>query len=133
MPGGWCWKPPAASRSTLPQRSPRPVSTISPPARSPTPRRASTWGSISRCRPHVDCRVSIIVRIIIRLKRSQLILGRRGRGRIAPAWLIGAVAPVARAVEGVHADLVELGHLADPARAHPVGVVVRGLADVVEP
>ena len=37
------------------------------------------------------------------------------------------VAPGARPIEGVHAELVHLLHFGDPARVHPVGVVVGGL------
>ena len=71
--------------------------------------------------------------------------GRRltGRKRLVPfaaaadLLLVGtagpSVAPGARSVECVDAELVELGHLAHPARAHPVSVIVRGLADLAQP
>src|SRR5438132_59434 len=52
---------------------------------------------------------------------------------IAPLRRIGAVAPGARAIESVNAELVHLGHLAHPARAYPIGVIVGGFADLGQP
>src|SRR5438067_2384930 len=48
-----------------------------------------------------------------------------GGGGVTPLRRVLAVAPGTRAVEGVHAELLELVHLADPTRMHPIGVVVR--------
>ena len=45
--GGPCWRPPAGSPWTTPARTPRPASTTSRSARSPTPRRS--WTSASTC------------------------------------------------------------------------------------
>src|ERR1700730_12757706 len=45
----------------------------------------------------------------------------------------GSAFPRLRAVEGMHADPVDLAHLAEPVRGHSIGVVVRRLADLVEP
>jgi hypothetical protein len=68
-----------------------------------------------------------------RCRVLQLAFRLRGRGRIAPGRRIGAIAPAARAIEGVDADLVEPRHLAHPRRMHPVGMIVRRLADVGQP
>ena len=46
---------------------------------------------------------------------------------------LDGVAPGARPVEAVHADLVELPHLVHPRRMHPIGVIVRGVADLRQP
>src|SRR5437763_4792181 len=59
--------------------------------------------------------------------------GFRGHLRAAPRRRVGAVAPAARAIERVHADLVELVHGAHPPRTHPIGVVMRRLADLRQP
>src|ERR1700730_18961573 len=45
----------------------------------------------------------------------------------------GSAFPRPRAIEGVHADLMDAAHIANPVRPHPVGVVVGGLADLGEP
>src|SRR6185312_6753558 len=58
---------------------------------------------------------------------------RRGFGWASPARRVAAVAPGARPVEGVYAELVRLLHFIDPGRAHPIGVVVRRLVDFRQP
>src|SRR6266478_5134176 len=68
-----------------------------------------------------------------RTLRLQRLCGAGGRLGVAPGRGLGAVAPVARAVEGVDANAVELAHFVDPPGMHPTGVVVGRLADVVEP
>src|SRR6266516_4856234 len=67
------------------------------------------------------------------LPNLQLRGGFRGHLRAAPARRVGAVAPAARAIERVHADPVELVHGARPPRMHPIGVVMRRLADLRQP
>ena len=60
-------------------------------------------------------------------------VGRRvglDRGR-APGRLV--VAPGARTIEGVDAEPVQSHHFMHPARMHPVGMVMRGVADIGEP
>src|SRR5262245_37132542 len=73
--------------------------------------------------------------VTIRLTQSysKLFGDRSRRVRIAPRRSIAAIAPGPRPVEGVDTELVQLGHLAHPARTHPVGVVVRRLADLGKP
>ena len=65
-----------------------------------------------------------------RYRYLELLRRFRGRDRVAPHRRIGAVAPGARPIECVHAKLVQLHHFAHPARAHPVGVVMRRLANL---
>src|SRR5262249_23487118 len=65
--------------------------------------------------------------------RLQRLCRSGGRLGVAPGRGLGAVAPVARAVEGVDADAVEPAHFVDPPRMHPAGVVVGRLDDIVEP
>src|SRR6266545_7680940 len=60
---------------------------------------------------------------------SQLLGDRRRRFGIAPGWLVGAIAPGPWPIEGVDSELMQLGHLAHPARTHPIGVVVCRLPD----
>jgi len=57
----------------------------------------------------------------------------RRRCLVAPFGRVEAVAPGARSIEGVDAELVHLGHFAHPARMHPVRVIVRGFADLGQP
>src|SRR5262249_4122379 len=66
-------------------------------------------------------------RIRLQVGRS---LDRRGG---APRRRALVVTPATRPVERVHADAGELAHGTDPPRTHPVGVVVRGLADLRQP
>src|SRR4029078_12271769 len=47
-----------------------------------------------------------------------------GCSRVAPSRFIVAVAPCAWAIEGMHAELVDLLHLVDPIRVHPIGAIV---------
>src|SRR6266436_10137834 len=54
--------------------------------------------------------------------------GRGFRGR-SPAWRLAAIAPCARPVESVYAELVHLLHFIHPGWAHPIGMVVRRLGD----
>src|SRR5882672_12158237 len=80
--------------------------------------------------------VGIVVRqckSVGRCARLQRLGGGGGRLGVAPGRGFGAVAPVARAVEGVDADAVEPAHFVDPPRMHPAGMVVGRLADIVEP
>jgi hypothetical protein len=64
---------------------------------------------------------------------SQRLPRRIGGLGVAPHRRAGAVAPVARPIEGVYADAVELAHLMHPPRMHPIGVIVGRLADIAEP
>src|ERR1700735_3292192 len=57
----------------------------------------------------------------------------RGLGRRSPTRRLAAVTPGARPIEGVHAEFVHLLHLADPGRAHPIGVIVGRLVDFRQP
>src|SRR5207342_2622808 len=66
-------------------------------------------------------------------RQSKLFGWRYVEFGVAPDGLRGAVAPAARAIERMHADLVELVHGADPVWTHPVGVVVGRLADIGQP
>src|SRR6202049_2481763 len=61
----------------------------------------------------------------VAIRALQLRRGFRGRLCAAPGRRVGAVAPAERAIERVHADLVELVHGAHPPRMHPIGVVMR--------
>src|SRR4051794_36926689 len=65
--------------------------------------------------------------------RRQLFDHGLGFGRIAPFGLVGTIAPGARAVERMHAELLQLRHFANPVRPHPERMVVRRLADSLEP
>src|SRR5260370_17193396 len=58
--------------------------------------------------------------------------GRGFRGR-SPTRRLTAIAPGARPVEGVYAELVHLLHFIDPGRAHPISMVVRRLGDFRQP
>src|SRR5258708_919614 len=60
---------------------------------------------------------------------------RNGRGfrRRSPTRRLTAVAPGARPVEGMYAELVHLLHFMDPGRAHPIGMVMRRLGDFRQP
>ena len=51
----------------------------------------------------------------------------------APDRLVVAIAPVAWPVERVHAEPIEPRHFMDPARMHPIGMIVRGVADFGKP
>src|SRR5690242_11474189 len=62
--------------------------------------------------------------------RSEVLRRRRRGLRVAPLGCVGAVAPPQRPIEGLDAELVELVHLAHPARSYPISVIVRGLADL---
>ena len=85
-----------------------------PPSR---PKRILVIGAI--CRTHGSTgRVTRSYSFLIFLVSS------RGGLGIAPARLVGTVAPGARAIERMHAELVHLAHLVHPARMHLIGVVV---------
>ena len=71
-------------------------------------------------------------------RRGGFRLRRCGRGlhgirRRAPMRLVGAVAPVARAVERVHAVAHHDLHVADPVRPDISGMIVRRLVDLGQP
>ena len=72
------------------------------------------------------------------LRGRQHRLRRRGRWlqrirRRAPIRLVGTVAPVARAVEGVEAVPRHDVHVADPVRPDVSGMIVRRLVDLRQP
>src|SRR6185437_2403106 len=52
---------------------------------------------------------------------------------IPPSRLIGTVTPCPRAIESMHAEFVELLHLVDPVRVHPIGVIMGGLCHFRHP
>src|SRR4051794_36829207 len=70
---------------------------------------------------------------LLKATPSKLFSDRRRGFWIAPGRSIAAIAPGPWPVEGMDTELMQLGHLAHPARTHPVGMVVRRLAHLRQP
>src|SRR6516165_12539257 len=98
----------------------------------------------SQLRPRARRRSGRLRRLRIRfgalgLAARRLTIGRARRGRrsyayaLAPDRLVLAVAPIARPIKCVDAEFEQASHFVHPARMHPIGVVVGGMADFGEP